>query len=69
MEIPDDAVGCVFELKYAENKKFESACREAMEQIREKDYAAVLRDDGMELIHAYGVACCLKECRILHEEL
>ena len=69
VEIPDDAVGCVFEIKYAENKKFESACREAMAQIREKDYAAVLRDDGMEVIHVYGVACCLKECRILHEEL
>lgn len=68
-EIPDDGVGCVFEIKYAENKKFEPACREAMEQIHKKDYAAVLRDAGMEVIHAYGVACCLKECRIIHERL
>ena len=68
-EIPDDGVGCVIEIKYAENKKFESACRTAMAQIREKDYASVLRDDGMEVIHAYAVACCLKECRIMHEKL
>ena len=28
-----------------------------------------LRIDGLEVIHAYGVACCLKECRIVHEKL
>ena len=69
VEIPDDGVGCVMEIKYAENKRFEPACREAMTQIREKNYAAVLRDGGVEVIHAYGVACCMKECRIVHEKL
>ena len=69
VEIPDDGVGCVMEIKYAENKRFEPACREAVKQIREKNYAAALRDGGMEVIHAYGIACCMKECRIVHEKL
>lgn len=69
VEIPEDGVGCVIEIKYAEERKFDEKCMEAMRQIKEKNYAEQLRIDGLEVIHAYGVACCLKECRIVHEKL
>lgn len=69
VEIPEDGIGCVIEIKYAEERKFDEKCMEAMQQIKEKNYAEQLRIDGVEVIHAYGVACCLKECRIVHEKL
>lgn len=64
VEIRQERIGCVFELKYAENGKFEKACNTAMEQIANRDYVALLKQDGMEVIHQYGVACYKKTCKI-----
>ena len=55
----------VFEAKYVKTPdRMEEACHEAIEQIEEKDYAARLREEGMETILAYGVACFRKQCRV-----
>ena len=64
LEIPAARVGCVIEVKYAENGKYEQACEEAMEQIEKGRYAEILRQDGMQLIHKYGIACYKKSCKI-----
>ncbi len=64
LEIPAARVGCVIEVKYAENGKYEQACQEAMEQIEKGRYAEILRQDGMQLIHKYGIACYKKSCKI-----
>lgn len=69
VEIPTEKTGCVFEMKYAESGSFEPACDEAMRQIEDRKYSTVLRFDGMETIHAYGVACFKKGCKVSYRKL
>ena len=64
IEILSEKIGIVIEMKYAEKGKLEEACQAAIEQIEEKDYAARLREEGMETILAYGIACFRKWCRV-----
>ena len=64
VEIYDKDIGIVIELKYAENASFDDACREALQQIEEKNYADALFDDGLKTILKYGIACYKKRCRV-----
>ena len=64
LEISSVKTGCVIEVKYAEEGKFDLACAKAMEQIENNGYAEVLRRDGMQTIHKYGIACYKKSCKI-----
>lgn len=43
----------------------EKGCTEALLQIEQKDYEEKLREDGLETILKYGIACNRKKCRIL----
>ena len=67
IEIDSDDTGIVIEMKYAENARYEDACREALEQIRAKDYTRKLRDEGFFTIYRYGIACFRKKCRVACE--
>lgn len=64
--IPAMKTGCVIEVKYAENGAFNAACREAMTQIENAGYAAALKQEGMNTVHKYGIACYKKSCRITY---
>lgn len=66
LEIPAEKTGCVIEIKYAEHGRYAAACAEAMTQIEKNDYAEILRKNGMNTIHKYGIACYQKKCCILH---
>ncbi len=66
--VPQERIGCIIEVKYAENGAFDSALREAMEQIETHEYTELLRREGMETIHKYGLACCRKTCRLAYEK-
>ena len=57
------------ELKYAEKAAFEDVCREAVNQIRERQYAQKLREEGLETIWAYGIACFKKRCKVVCERI
>ena len=65
---PRESIGCVIEVKYAEKGAFDAACREAMEQIETHAYTQLLRNEGMETIHKYGLACFRKSCRVTYEK-
>ncbi len=65
---PREKTGCVIEVKYAEKGAFDAACREAMEQIETHEYTRFLKDEGMETIHKYGLACFRKTCRVAYEK-
>lgn len=67
IENEDREIGIVIELKYAENAAFDTACQEAMQQIRDKNYDEVLLDDGMKTIYRYGIACYKKRCRVISD--
>ena len=49
----------------AENAALDIACKEALEQIHERNYEEVLVDDGMKTIYQYGIACYKKRCKVV----
>lgn len=65
IEIEEEEIGIVIELKYAENAAFDDACQEAMKQIRDRNYEETLIDDGMKTIYRYGIACYKKRCKVI----
>jgi len=67
IEVEDEAIGIVIELKYAENAAFDAACEEAMKQIKARSDEEQLIDDGMKTIYRYGIACYKKRCKVLSE--
>ena len=64
VEVEDRETGIVIELKYAENAAFDNACKEALKQIRDRNYEEKLADDGMTTIRRYGIACYKRRCRV-----
>lgn len=69
LEVPGRKVGCVIEVKYAEDGKFDQACEAALKQIEYGGYAETLKQDGMQMIHKYGIACFKKSCKVGYEML
>ncbi|MDE6054718.1 MAG: ATP-binding protein [Lachnospiraceae bacterium] len=65
IEIEDQEIGIVIELKYAENAAFDDGCQEALKQIRDRNYEEKLIDDGMKTIYRYGIACYKKRCKVI----
>ena len=66
LEVPSTRTGCIIEVKYAEGGKYDQACAEAMRQIENDGYADILKQDGMQTIHQYGIACYKKSCKIAY---
>ncbi len=64
--VPSEKIGCIIEVKYAENGSFDTACHEAMEQIENKSYVSALQQAGMETIYKFGVACYRKGCKVVY---
>ena len=65
LELAEEGIGIVIEVKYAEEKQLEAACTEALAQIARMDYDARLRQDGMDTIIRYGIGCCRKKCKVV----
>jgi hypothetical protein len=65
IEVPENKIGVVIELKYAEADKLEDGCAEALDQIDEKRYNTHLLADGMQSIVKYGIACFRKHCKVV----
>ncbi len=65
IEIENEKIGIVIEVKYAHEEDKDAVCREALEQIERMGYAEQLREDGMETVLKYGIACNRKECRVM----
>lgn len=65
VEIEDEGTGIVIEVKYAEEGKLESGCREALKQVEENQYDGFLRDEGIEKVLKYGIACYRKRCKVV----
>lgn len=61
----ENRVGIVIETKYAEDGDLEKSCNEALVQIEEKRYDAVLQKDGMKEILRYGIAFYKKNCKVM----
>lgn len=64
--IPAEKKGCIIEVKYAEKGEYNSKCTEAMRQIENGRYEDILKQEGVEKIHKYGIACYKKACKVVH---
>lgn len=67
VEIFSEKTAIVIEMKYAEHGDLEAACNEAMGQIEREGYAEGPHLDGMERVIKCGMACHVKNCRVVFE--
>lgn len=66
IEIDDSDIGIVIEVKYSDDEdQLEKDCKEALKQIKDRDYTQKLRDAGFHKILKYGIACQIKTCKVL----
>lgn len=65
VEIEDEEIGIIIEVKYAHDADLETECQTALEQIEQTGYADQLREEGMRTILRYGIACYKKRCRVM----
>ncbi len=63
--VPGEKIGCAIELKYAEQGAYDAACAEALAQINAQHYTDYLRQEGMETVYIYGIACCKKSSKVV----
>ena len=64
IEIPEEEIGIVIEVKFGEDADMETGCRNALAQIERLHYEDTLLDDGMTAVLKYGISCYKKKCRI-----
>ena len=64
VEIDEMKIGIVIKVKYSESGELDNECDAALNQIRDRDYTSMLRDDGMETILEYGIASHGKKCMV-----
>ena len=60
----DDDTGIIIEVKYVHDGDLDAGCKEALRQIEDTRYEEELRDEGMERILKYGIACYKKRCKV-----
>ena len=67
VEVSGNRMGIVIEVKYAEIGQEEKECRKALKQIVDKRYTEALHQYGVHKILKYGIACNVKNCRVMME--
>ncbi|MCD7765169.1 MAG: PD-(D/E)XK nuclease domain-containing protein [Lachnospiraceae bacterium] len=68
IEIEEEGIGIIIEVKYAEGGNLNAACKEALDQINKNNYTAELKEDDMHKILKYGIACYKKQCQVVMEK-
>lgn len=66
--IDDAEIGIVIEVKYAESHDQEAVCKDALKQMIDKRYTEYFEQQGIKKILKYGIACRVKECKVMLEE-
>ena len=67
VECEEKGIGIVIEVKYPDGRDLEEECKIALKQIERMGYETKLKQDGMERILRYGIACNRKKCKVLME--
>lgn len=66
---PKDKIGCIIEMKYADNGALKKHCKMALQQIESQNYADYFWQKNMNEVHMYGIACYKKECVVMHQKM
>lgn len=68
IEIFPEKTGILIEVKYAGDGDLKAACKAAIRQTEQEEYARQLQLDGMRKIIKCGFACHVKECMAVFEQ-
>lgn len=68
IESGDGELGIVIEVKYPDGGDLDKGCQEALEQIERLGYEEKLKQDDIERVLKYGIACNRKKCRVAVRE-
>ena len=64
VETENSATGIILEIKYAHDENLEESCKSALEQIVNTHYEEELKNEGVDRILKYGIACFKKRCKV-----
>ena len=65
IETENSEMVILIEVKYANDGNLDQACERAQQQIEEKKYDEELRENGVDKILKYGIACYMKRCKVV----
>lgn len=68
IESQTEKLGIVIEVKYSDDGNLDAGCAKALQQILDEDYLSQPRLDGMTKIIKCGIACHVKDCKVVFEE-
>ena len=54
----------LIEVKYANDGNLDQTCERALQQIEDRKYDEELRENGVDKILKYGIACYMKRCKV-----
>ncbi len=64
IETENSETAILIEVKYANDRNLEQACEQALKQVEERKYDEELRENGIDNILKYGIACYMKRCKV-----
>ena len=64
VETENSATGIILEIKYAHDGNLEESCENALEQIVNTHYEEEMKNEGVDRILKYGIACYKKRCKV-----
>ena len=64
IETENSEMAILIEVKYANDENLEQACERALKQVEERKYDQELRENGVDKILKYGIACYRKRCKV-----
>ena len=65
IQMEDEDIGIVIEVKYADDGDLEKECKKALQQIVDIRYVEALEQEGIHTILKYGIACYKKKCKVM----
>ena len=64
IETENSTMAILIEVKYANDGNLNQACERALQQIEDRKYDEELRENGVDKILKYGIACYMKRCKV-----
>ena len=64
IETENSETAILIEVKYAGDGNLDAACERALKQVEERKYDEELRENGVDKILKYGIACYMKRCKV-----
>ena len=64
IETEDGDMAILIEVKYANDGNLDQACERALKQVEDRKYDEELRENGVDKILKYGIACYMKRCKV-----